>query len=516
MWDFIIQLWTEDTPYAKIYGYWPQAEIYRYYIKKREVKDMVESRNAANIFSRFRKTFIGDRAFYWTVLSLVIPIIIQNSISNFVNLLDNIMVGQVGTAQMSGVAIANQLMFVFNITVFGGLSGAGIFGAQFFGAGDDEGLRYTFRYKLWTSAVILIAALAVFLTGGDSLISLYLRGEGDAAEAAAMLEYGHAYLRIMLWGLLPFILSQAYGSTLRETGETMLPMKASIAAVVTNMCLNYVLIFGKFGFPEMGVEGAAIATVISRYVELAIITVYTHTHTDRFGFMVGLYRSMRVPLNLALTIFSKGMPLLVNELLWSIGVSTLTQIFSTYGLNVVAALNISNTIANLFNVVYISLGSAVAVMVGQALGAGEMARAKEYSWKLIFFSVCTCLVIGAILFAVAPVIPHIYNTTADVRGLAAHFMRVSAVYMPFFAISHCSYFTIRSGGKTFITLLFDSAYTWGVVVPLAYLIAHYADFNIYTAYPVCYLPDAAKSLIGVYIIKKGRWAQNVVAGRQQA
>jgi len=133
---------------------------------------------------------------------------------------------------MSGVAIANQLMFVFYLAVFGGLAGAGIFAAQFFGAGDNEGLRYTLRYKLWASAVILAVALA----------------EGDPSEAAAILEYGRVYLRIMLWGLLPFILSQVYGSTLREIGDTMVPMVASVAAVLTNLCFNWVLIFGKLGF----------------------------------------------------------------------------------------------------------------------------------------------------------------------------------------------------------------------------------------------------------------------------
>ncbi len=465
-----------------------------------------------NIFARFRRTFIGDRTFYRTVLALVIPIIIQNSITNFVNLLDNVMVGQVGTAQMSGVAIANQLMFVFNLTVFGGLSGAGIFGAQFFGAGDDEGLRNTFRYKLWTSAVILVAAMAVLLTGGSSLISLFLKGEGNAADAAAMLSHGHAYLKIMLWGLFPFVLSQTYASTLRETGETMLPMKASITSVLTNLCLNYILIFGKMGFPALGVEGAAIATAISRYVELVIIVVYTHRHSVRFRFIVGVCRTMKIPRALALAIFKKGMPLLANEMLWSLGVSTLTQIFSTYGLNVVAGLNISNTITNLFNVIFISMGSAVAVMVGQSLGAGDIPRAKAYSWKLVFFSVCTCFVIGVILVVAAPIIPRIYYTTDDVRSLAAHFMRVSAVYMPFFAISHCCYFTIRSGGKTFITFLFDSAYSWLIFVPFAYLITKYVNLTIFAAYPLCYLPDVIKSAIGVQIVRKGRWAQNVVSG----
>ena len=464
----------------------------------------------ASALGRFRRTFIGDRAFYKTVLALVLPIIVQNMISNFVNLLDNIMVGQVGTAQMSGVAIANQLLFVFNLTIFGGLSGAGIFGAQFYGAGDNEGLRNTFRFKLWTSAITLAAAVAVLLAGSKPLISLYLTGEGNAADAAAMLEYGRSYLKVMLWGLLPFTLSQVYSGTLRETGETMLPMKASIAAVLTNLCLNYVLIFGKLGFPVLGVVGAAVATVISRYVELAIIVIYTHRHTDKFPFIVGLYRSLKVPAGLALNIFKKGMPLLVNELLWSLGVTTLTQIFSTRGLNVVAGLNISSTIVNLFNVVFISMGVAVAVMVGQALGAGDIPRARTYVWKLIFFSICTCIVIGGALAAVSPVIPRIYNTTDDVRMLATYFMLTSALYMSFNATTHCCYFAIRSGGKTFMTFLFDSAYTWAVAVPFAYVLTHFTKLDIFILYPISYLADAVKCLIGVLVVRAGYWAQNIV------
>ncbi|MEN6314087.1 MAG: MATE family efflux transporter [Clostridiaceae bacterium] len=465
----------------------------------------------ASSLGRFRHTFIGDCAFYKTVLALVVPIIVQNTISNFVNLLDNIMVGQVGTTQMSGVAITNQLLFVFSLTIFGGLSGPGIFGAQFYGAGDNQGLRHTLRIKLWTVIIILTAAVAIFLTCGGTLISMYLTGEGDAADAAAMLDYGRAYLKIMLWGLLPFALSQAYSGTLRETGETMLPMKASIAAVFTNLFLNYILIFGKFGFPTLGVVGAAIATVISRYVELAIIVIYTHRHTDRFQFIAGIYRSVKIPRGLVLTIFKKGMPLLLNELLWSLGMTTLAQIFSTCGLNVVAGINISSTVTNLFNVVLLSMGTAVAVMVGQALGAGDVPRAKAYVWKLIFFSICVCFVIGGTLAAVSPVIPRIYNTTGDVRKLATHFMLTSAVYMVFNAVTHCCYFALRSGGKTIITFLFDRVYTWVICVPYAYVITHFTKLDIYVIYPIVYITNIVKSLIGVLIVKTGYWAQNVVA-----
>lgn len=468
---------------------------------------------STGVIGKFRNTFIGDRKFYSKVFMIVLPLVVQNTISNFVNLLDNIMIGQVGTAQMSGVAITNQLMFVFMLTIFGGLSGASIFGAQYFGAEDYEGLRHTVRFKLITVAIILVAAIFVFITYGDSLISLYLTGEGDPAERAAMLEYGMTYLRIMLWGLLPFALSQVYGGTLREMGETMLPMKASLAGVFTNLCLNYVLIYGKLGFPVLGVAGAAIATVISRYVELVIIVLYAHKHSGKFHFTQGLYRTMKIPKSLTFNIIRKGIPLLANEMLWSLGMTTLTQIFSTRGLNVVAALNISSTITNLFNVVFISMGSAVAVMVGQSLGANDMPRAKQTAWKLIFFNFSICILIGSILIVLSPILPHVYNTTEEVKTLATRFMQTSALYMSVNAISHCSYFTMRSGGKTFITFLFDSAFTWGIFVPLTFVLTHFTNLNITLLYPLCYSADIIKCIIGIIVVKSGFWAQNIVASR---
>lgn len=465
---------------------------------------------------RLRSTFIGDRKFYGKVFMLVLPIIVQNTISNFVNLLDNIMIGRVGTAQMSGVAITNQLMFVFSLAVFGGLSAAGIYGAQFFGAEDHDGLRNTVRFKLLTIAVTLVVAVVVFMTCGEQLISLYLTGDGDAAERAAMLEYGKSYLRIMLWGLLPFCLSQVYGGTLREMGESLLPMIASLIGVFTNLCLNYILIYGKLGFPALGVDGAAIATVISRFVELVIIVVYAHKNSAKYRFIKGLYRTFKIPKSLALNIIKKGIPLLLNEFFWALGMTTLTQIFSTRGLNVVAALNISSTISNMFNVIFISMGSAVAVMVGQALGANDVPRAKQSAWRLIFFNFGICIAVGAILFALSPILPHIYKTSDDVMRLATRFMQTSAVYMAVNAISHCSYFTIRSGGKTFITFLFDSAYTWVIFVPFSYVLTHFTGLDIVVLYPLCYMADVIKCIIGIIVVKSGYWAHNIVADAASA
>ncbi len=462
---------------------------------------------------RFKRTFIGDRAFYRVVFAIVVPIIIQNSVSNIVNLLDNIMVGKVGTAELSGVAVANQLLFVFNLCVFGGLAGPGIFGAQYFGAGDMEGLRNTFRIKLWIAVTILLVSLAIFIGWGDRLILGYLTGEGAAAAAEAILENSKAYLRIMLIGLFPFALTQSYSGTLREAGETMLPMKAGIAAVLTNLCGNWILIYGHLGFPAMGVNGAAIATVLSRFVELAIIVVGTH-RSQRYGFMRGVYRTLKVPAKLLRSVMKKGMPLLVNEALWSMGIAMLMQIYSARGLMVLAGLNIASTINNLFNVVFLSMGNAVAVMIGQSLGANDLHRARSDVWKLMSFSFFSCVVMGFVLAILSPVFLLFYNTEEGVRMMATRFILTAACIMPVSSVTHACYFTLRSGGSTIITFLFDSVYTWAINIPFALLLVYGTNLDIMLLYPICQLVELLKSTIGLILVKRGVWIRNIVSGHE--
>lgn len=458
-----------------------------------------------------RRLLIGDRAFYAMVLAIVVPIMIQNAITNFVNLLDNIMVGQVGTEQMSGVSIANQLLFVFNLCVFGGISGAGIFSAQFQGAGSHEGVRYCFRYKLYVCALLIAGALAVFLLGGKALITSYLHDEADAGRIEVTLAHGQSYLRIMLFGLLPFALTQVYAGTLRECGETKLPMYAGIAAVFVNLAFNWLLIFGHLGFPKLGVEGAAIATVLSRYVELAIVVAYTHRNTDRYPFAKGVYSSLRVPAQLARDITIKGMPLLVNEALWSSGMAVLNQCYSVRGLDVVAAMNISSTISNLFAVTIFSMGSAISILVGQSLGANDMEEAKLRAWRLMAFSIFITVITLIIMNLVAPLIPRIYRTSDQVRALATSFLRVYACCMPLFSFCNSAYFTLRSGGKTLVTFLFDSGYTWVIAVPLAWCLVHLTNLPVVTVYLLVQLADFIKCVLGFILMKKGVWMNNMVA-----
>ena len=459
--------------------------------------------------SSLRRRYIGDKAFYALVFSLVLPVIVQNTVANFVNLLDNVMVGRIGTEQMSGVSIANQLMFVFNLCVFGGLSGAGIFTAQYFGAKDSDGVRYTMRFKLYTCLFILCVAGVVLGFFAEPIVRLYLT-EDASGDIEATLGYSLRYLRIVAFGLAPFSLSQCYASTLRETGETVMPMKASIAEVLTNLALNYILIFGKLGLPALGVIGAAIATVASRLVGLTILVVYTHRNDERHRFAKGLYASGYIPGRLVGDIIRKGMPLLANEALWSVGTTLLTQQYSLRGLTVIAALSISSTVSNMFSVVFMSLGTAVAILVGQALGANDVPRAKDTVRKLIVFSLMTCVVFGGLLAAFSPLLPRMYNTTDDVRAMATRFLLCSAVLMLIHSFNHCCYFTLRSGGKTMITFLYDCAFTWLVIVPSAFLLVRCDSLAVHWVYFISQGTEALKCVLGYILVKKGIWIHNIV------
>ncbi len=451
----------------------------------------------------------AEKGFYRHALQIAVPIIIQNGITQFVNMLDNIMVGRIGTDPMSGVAIANELMFVWYLCIFGGFSGIGIFTAQFAGKKDDEGVRYTFRLMLILGIILAAAGFLIFRFADKSLISLFLHEDGGVGSAEATLGFAHEYLGVMLAGLLPFAFTQAYAATLRSYGDTIVPMAASIAAVAVNLTGNYILIYGKFGAPALGVTGAAIATVISRFVELAIIGTYTHMHAAVYPFIKRALTSLRVPADLVVNCAKKGMPLLLNEALWAGSMAALTQSYSVRGLSVVAAFNISQTITNVFNVIFIAMGTAIGIIIGQELGMGRMSTVRDDASRLTIFSLLISSVSIVGLLLVSGVFPQIYNTSDDIRHLATGLIRIVAVCVPIYSYANSSYFILRSGGKTFITFLFDSCFAWLVPLPLAFFLARCTDMPILQLFLCVQLSEGLKCLIGFFLVRKGIWVNDL-------
>ena len=469
----------------------------------------------------FVKKFIGDRVFYKMVLAVAVPIMIQNGITNLVSLLDNLMVGRIGMEEMSGVAIVNQLIMVFYLCIFGGVSGAGIFTAQYFGQKDEEGIRNTFRFKLIITAIITLIAVGIFIIFDDQLIMLYLNESeatsGSQGDLQATLEYGKVYLKIILLGLPAFMIQQSYASTLRETGHTVVPMVAGVVAVVVNLIINALLIYGIGVFPKLGVAGAAVGTSISRYVEAAIVIIWSHCHKKELPYLKGVYRITKLPARLGWKIFVTCIPLLFNEGMWSAGNAAMLKNFSERGLNAVAGLNIANTIINLFAVVFLALGMSVAIVVGKILGSGKLEEAKETATKMIAFSVASSAVIGVVAFFTATYFPMLYDATDSAKEIAKELIMVQAVFLPQMAFINAAYFTMRSGGKTLVTFLFDSVFMWLVSVPITFLLSKYTNMYVVMIYVAVQLADIIKTTVGLVLIKKGVWVQNIVSdkGREE-
>lgn len=464
-----------------------------------------------NILFKLKNRWIGDKVFYQAMITIAIPLIIQQLFNSFVNMLDNIMIGQTGTLPMSGVSVANELILVFNLAVFGSLSAISIFGSQFAGKKDTEGQRYCFRLKLIVEMSFALLCAMILLVFGKQLVLLYMSSENNtAAQIEETMNYALTYIRIMIIGFFPYGLAQSIATSIQETGETRVTMIASVSAVLTNFLGNSLLIFGLFFFPKLGVAGAAIATVISRFVELTILTTFVLKHRDRFSFFSGTFHHFHVPLSLTKDITIKGIPLVVNEILWSMGLAALMQCYSLRGIDALASYNIANTIENLFFGFNYAMGNCVAIMVGQKLGAGEIEDAIDRDHKLLFFTTFLSALLGMTLCLTAGFFPQFYDVEPSIRNLATDLLRVCGICMPIAALYNACYFTIRCGGKTIITFLFDSAGTVCISFPIAYFLAHFTNLSMLQMFWILHLVDSYKAILGGILVNKKIWVNNLV------
>lgn len=451
-----------------------------------------------------------DKKFYKLLLTMAVPMMIQNGLSNFVSLLDNLMIGSCGTNAISGVAIANQIIFVFYLVLFGATAGSGIFTAQYHGKGDNEGVRYTFRFKLVCNTIIGSLCILFFLFYAPTLIAQFLKGEGSPEDAAQTLAIGSSYFKIMLIGLIPVGITNAYAGTLRDISATKVPMMASLTAIVVNLVGNALLIYGLWFFPELGANGAAIATVISRFVELFFLIIYTGTRSSSFVFIKGAFRHFHVPGRLVLTFIPKMIPLMLNETLWSLGQTFLNQSYSYRSLSAVAALNIESTIWNLIGVAFLAMGEAVGIVMGQILGEGQEKDIIGKAVKMRRFTVLCGLLGAAFMVIISPFFPLCYDTTADIRAMATKFILIFAFLMPFYAFMHASYFIIRSGGNTLITFLFDSCFAWVFLIPTAYFLSRHTKMEIVPMVALVQSIEILKCFIAQFLVKSGIWARKLV------
>jgi len=448
------------------------------------------------------KRFFGNKAFYKSIFLITLPLVLQQILINVVNLADNVMVGQLRQEEMNGVYIASQIMFVCTLGLFGSIEGSSIFFAQYFGGKDEAHMRFVFKFKCVAALIIAFLFFFVLTIFIEPLAGLFTDLESE-------INVCKEYIGILKYSLFFFALSNVLASSFREVKRTSIPMWSSALALLVNISLNYVLIFGHFGFNELRVEGAAIATLIARIFEFAFLLIITLVL--RMNYLNNLFRGEYLEKGLTTRLIKCSIPLFLNELLWSTGQMIISIALCSRGKDARNALSIATTINNLFYIGALSLGNAIAIVIGNTLGAGEIEKAKVESRQLIMLCFIIGIVFGVALIIFAPLITYAYNVSEEVRLLAINAMRIYGALMWLFAINVSCFFVIRAGGNTKIVLAFDSLFGWLVQVPFALIFAFLTDVSFEWLFFIVYVVELIKLVSGLFIVHRNKWAKNIVA-----
>jgi len=443
---------------------------------------------------------LRDKKFMKRFFAITFPVMVQTLVSFIVTFVDNIMVGGVSNEAVSAVYAVNQASFLFFVVSYGLFSGAAIYVQQFAGAKDVKHLRQAFLFKIVIGTAFLIVSLPLLYSFGSQLVTFYSRSD---VNQAGILAQAALYMPILFLSYIPLIYATSYASTLRETGRTKLPMIVGVIALAANAALNALFIYGL----RLGVVGAALATVIARLIEAGAIILIAHH--KKMDFCHGVYRQFKIEPKLFRLIAKKMWPLLINEILWSTGMIMQSLSFAERD-NVLSALSIFSTTNEIFGIVFAGLGVGISVIVGSALGAGQIKEAKEDTKKLIGLGVFISLIVGGIMIILSPFIPKLWvEVNASQQLLATQMIIVYGIFLSVYSVCVSAYQILRAGGKTAQTMLMDSGLMWAGTVPLAWALALFTNLPLVLMIMILQTVDLIKMTLGLYLVKLGHWANNL-------
>ncbi len=449
------------------------------------------------------KNMIADKQFIGALLSIGIPVVIQNAISSSLNLVDVVMIGKLGESSISGVGLANQYFFIYVLLLFGTNSGAGVYIAQYWGKGDKKSVMKTAGVALTISFFASLAFAAVAGFAPTLCIKLF-------TTDIETVRIGASYLSIISLTFPLTAISFALAQASRSVRNTKLPMMASAISLIVNTMLNYLLIFGKFGFPELGVEGAAWATVIARLVEVSFMIFATRKKENPLSEPLNTYFSYDFAF--VKTIMRTSFPVILNEFLWAIGVTLYVLAYARSGTDAYAAVQISQTVDKLFFVFAFGIGSAGGVMIGNALGEGQMEKAFKYAWYLNYLSIFTGIFLGLLLMLLSPLVVKLFNVSDAIRFDAVRVMFFVGLFM---ALKMCNALqiigTLRGGGDTKYALYMEIGSVYLVGVPLAFIGTAVLDLPIYWVVFLVSTEEIVKAYFGFKRLHSRRWANNLVS-----
>ena len=450
---------------------------------------------------RYFKDLLADKELMKKCITISFPIMLQSLIMSAVNIVDNLMVGQLGDVAISGVASANKYYDVLSFICFSTIAACIIFLSQYNGANNQQKMKETYRFTFIITGFIVVVAFIVISLFPSQLIKFIINDE-------QIIDAGTRYFRYAIYSYIPMIISYPVSSSMRAVGDSKRPMIISIISILINAVLDYGLILGNFGLPRLEIEGAAIATIVARFIEAIIYIIVVKK--GNYEFDTRIVDIFKFPTTLAKEILVKAWPLVLNEIFWNAGMVTLMKCYSTRGPIINAAYSVAATVSDLFFALFSGMATASTVLIGTPLGANKLAEAKDNGYKLICFSIFMSIFFGIGLFLSSFVISSIYTELSpEVLSTAKVFLRWMGVLYWIYMFNTQCYFTLRAGGDTKSTMVLDCIYMWVVNISLVASLTYFTDLDIFTIYVVGQLTDIGKGILAFMIVKKERWVTNL-------
>ena len=446
------------------------------------------------------KRYFGDKAFFKSTLLVAIPLMAQQLISNSVNLLDNLMIGQLGDNALASVATVNRYFIIAIFGMQGMIAASSVFLAQFYGSNDEEHMKQSFRFALISTSLIMILFIIIALMFPENIIRFFINDQ-------EVINMGAQYIKVAALSFIPTMITMAISGAMRSVGDSRKPLFAGMISMVTNVFFNYVLIYGHLGMPALGVVGAGIGTLIARIVELGIILYFLVDGDYKFKTPFKDLFDISPTLSKAITL--KALPLSLNEVLYASGMAVLMRFYGTRGADVISAYAIAVTVSDLFFTMNAGMSVATTILVSQPLGANKLDEAKENGYKLLGFSTILSVFFGFLLFLTSFIVPHLYDVSANSMYIAQNFLRIMSFLFWIYVLNTTSYFILRAGGDMKSTLIMDSGYMWTVNLVCVGIATHYTDVGILGLYLVGQLTDVVKLGFALKLVHKEEWVVNL-------
>ncbi|MGL4343637.1 MAG: MATE family efflux transporter [Cellulosilyticaceae bacterium] len=442
-----------------------------------------------------------DRNFYKLIIGIAIPIGFQNLITFVISMMDTLMLGALGEVPLSAATIANNLFFILTLLMFGLAGGSNVMIAQYWGKGDVKTIHKIMgmMYRCCVVLTCIFVAVAVFLP--EEVMGVF-------TTDTKVILLGASYLRIVAIGYLFYAITNCTIMVLRAVQTVKIAMVVYGVSLVVNTFLNWVFIFGKFGMPAMGVEGAAVATTIARVCEFVVLVVFMCRYEKRL--CLKLRDLIRTEKSLMKAYFKNTTPVVFNELLWSVGSTMIGVVVGHLGTQVVAANSINTVIFQLVTVFIFGVGNAAATIIGNTIGEGKLKQTKEYADTILVFSVLLGFMAAGVTYVISPMMINLYNVTQETKMIAMEIAKVTAFIVIFKALAvNALVGILRGGGDTQFVFINDLIFMWLVAVPFGFMAAFWWELSIPMIFLILRSDEILKVISSLIRIKSGKWIKDV-------